>query len=64
MGQYPREKIKRNRNEEVLACLLFLFPFVHSLVMLMLGSDQVVFDTAYAPFEFKEIQIKPIKELT
>ncbi len=40
--------------KKLLACLLFLFPFVaHSLVSLM-QSDQGRFDAAYAPFEFKD----------
>ena len=49
--------------KKLLACLLFLFPFVAFAGHAHAETIKVVFDTAYAPFELR-IQIKPIKELT
>ena len=59
VNHYPKlkeqMKIKGDRNEEkLLACLLFLFPFVAFAGHAQAETIKVVFDTAYAPFEFKD----------
>ena len=40
--------------KKLLACLLFLFPFVAFAGHAHAETIKVVFDTAYAPFEFKD----------
>ena len=50
-----RNEEKGDRNEEkLLAYLLFLFPLVASASHAQAETIKVVFDTAYAPFEFKD----------
>lgn len=40
--------------KKLLACLLFLFPIVAFAGHAHAETIKVVFDTAYAPFEFKD----------
>ena len=40
--------------KKLLACLLFLFPFIAFAGHAHAETIKVVFDTAYAPFEFKD----------
>ena len=41
--------------KKLLACLLFLFPIVAFAGHAHAETIKVVFDTAYAPFEFKDL---------
>ena len=40
--------------KKLLACLLFLFPLFAFASQAQAETVKVVFDTAYAPFEFKD----------
>ena len=56
-GSNTQREMKKKENEmkkKLLACLLFLFPLVAFAGHAKAQTIKVVFDTAYAPFEFKD----------
>ena len=46
--------------KKLLACLLFLFPLFAFASPAQAETVKVVFDTAYAPIEFKDSDQKPM----